>query len=195
VKLIFVRSESSVDDLRRATQSPDSSVNGTGASSEYTLWARDSSDISEPLPEGSESELYSDVRQRALDSRKNGGSEKISHDMKVLYEFWSHFLIRNFNAKVYAEFQELATEDATNKSNTGMDRLISYYDEALKSTNNIIPEDIAKQYINLIKGETGEHRPAFEKLKTAWTNNSLTTKNRKQIGAFIDGDLKAELDV
>ena len=33
------------------------------------------------------------------------------HDMEVMCQFWSHFLVHNFNAQMYNEFRSLALDD------------------------------------------------------------------------------------
>jgi la-related protein 1 len=114
--------------------------------------------------------------------------------MKLLYEFWSHFLCRNFNSNMYAEFRQLALEDALNGSLSGVKNLVSYYDKILNSKKKVIPETLARHYIELVKDETSEERPAFQKLRIAWQNRALDIKSRKKIDDFIDAKLREELE-
>jgi la-related protein 1 len=115
-------------------------------------------------------------------------------DMKLLYEFWSHFLCRNFNLTMYTEFRRYAYEDAQDNDMTGMKSLISYYDEILNSKKKVIPETLARHYVELVKNEEPGTRPAFEKLRAAWRNGALDMKSRKKIDNFVDPKLREELE-
>lgn len=115
--------------------------------------------------------------------------------MIVLYNFWSHFLIRNFNASMYKEFCHLAHEDASiNSATIGLEKLTEYYGKIV-SSQNPIRDQVAHDYVDLIKKEeSGKPRPAFELLRSAWRNGATNLKNRKKISDLVDAELRAELD-
>ena len=151
-----------------------------------------------PVSEQNSQELYTVFRARALGNREaSAASGETDSDMKLLYEFWSHFLCRNFNAKMYHEFRRCAHEDVRNNLGVGMNNLSSYYDEVLNSKKKVIPEILAHHYVELVKEEsTSSDRPAFERLRAAWRNGALDMKSRKKIDNLVAGDpkLREELE-
>ena len=147
-----------------------------------------------PVSEHNSEELYTSFRARALRHRQSFAASETHPDMKLLYEFWSHFLCRNFNASMYQEFRQLAFEDAKANSTSGMKNLISYYDELLNSKKKVIPEVLARHYVDLVKTEDIGERPAFERLRAAWRNGALDMKSRKKIDNLVDAKLRDELE-
>ncbi|TAQ87937.1 hypothetical protein B7494_g3742 [Chlorociboria aeruginascens] len=148
-----------------------------------------------PVSEDNTAEAYRSFRARALRHRESSSSNEIHSDMKLLYEFWSHFLCRNFNHKMYHEFRNLASEDARTNSLTGITNLIAYYDEVLNNKKKVIPETLAQHYIDLVKSEsTNSERPGFAKLRTAWRNGALDMKSRKRIDNLVDPQLRKDLE-
>lgn len=116
------------------------------------------------------------------------------YDMDVLYQFWSHFLIRNFNSRMYDEFRHFAFEDATHMSEVGLTNLIKFYGESLLSSQNLIRERVARDYVDLVRSENEHRRPAFKQLRSALRNGALDPRNRRRIGDFLDAELKASLE-
>ena len=143
-------------------------------------------------------EKYTDVRARALRSRESSAASETHHDMKVLYEFWAHFLVRNFNRNMYAEFRSYALEDAQKKAAVGLEQLSRYYDQVLGKPK-VISDTLAAHYIELVKNEKAaaepnSSAPAFARLRAAWRNGALDMKSRKKIDSLVDIDLKDELE-
>ncbi|OBT62245.1 hypothetical protein VE03_08077 [Pseudogymnoascus sp. 23342-1-I1] len=148
-----------------------------------------------PASESKTSEPYNEIRSRALQNRGASPTGDVDNDMKVMYQFWAHFLIRNFNPVMYEEFRKYAFEDATRQAPFGMNHLITYYDEVLNSKKRTIPEVFARHYIELVKAEdAAKDRPAFAKLRAAWRNGALDMKSRKKIDNFVDPALREELE-
>ncbi|KAF2221131.1 hypothetical protein BDZ85DRAFT_24648 [Elsinoe ampelina] len=171
---------------------------GEQANSDVDLyWVKDRADPvdSAQLPIGTTGELYTILRSKALAQRDAAATGTCPYDLDVLYQFWSHFLIRNFNSQMYHEFKNLASEDATQRHNdVGMTNLIKYYSEALASQIGV-REHIVNDYAELLKNESSRSsRPAFKHLSGAWRDGSLNLKNRKKLGDALGETLKTELD-
>ena len=117
------------------------------------------------------------------------------YDMDILYQFWSHFLIRNFNARMYQEFCVTAFEDADKYHlSVGLKHLIQFYNESILG-QKVVSDQIARDFLDLVMGEcTKKERPAFYKLRAAWRNGAFNMKNRKKLDSMIDTSLKAELE-
>ena len=160
------------------------------------LWVKDQEVAIEKLPEGLGSEPYVQLRLKALDQRRHAATGTCPYDLDVLYQFWCHFLIRNFNNQMYSDFKFFATADATERHNTvGMQNLVKFYSECLSSNNNIIRDRVAKDYVELALNEPSTlDGLAFKKLRSAWRNGALNLKNRKKLADIIDPGLKDALD-
>ena len=100
---------------------------------------------------------------------------------------------------MYFDFRECALEDAEKSAMDGLKSLISYYDETLNNRKKVIPDGLAKHYIDLVQFEkstadASSDRPAFTKLRAAWRNGALDLHSRQKISNLVDDDLKAELE-
>lgn len=58
----------------------------------------------------------------------------------------------------------------------------------------MIPEVFARHFVDLVKLESSEDRPAFERLRAAWCNNALDLESRKNIDNFVDAKLREDLE-
>ena len=97
---------------------------------------------------------------------------------------------------MYEEFRQLALEDASQRESTiGLRNLLQYYDESILSQKTISDDNIARDFVELVKLEkSSKERPAFSKLRAVWRNGAYNMKNRSKLSKFIDPDLRSELD-
>lgn len=140
--------------------------------------------------EGSTVEKYQTLFERAVFERVPG---VISDDLDWLYQFWSHFLIRNFNHDMYTHFHDMATEDAAAGNDGGMNHLSKYYGALLtgaRALNVKIAEDIAK----LARSKSDPKNQIFRQLRSAWRNGAFNFKSRKLIDNALTPEVKAELE-
>ncbi|KAL2172405.1 hypothetical protein VTG60DRAFT_5680 [Thermothelomyces hinnuleus] len=84
---------------------------------------------------------YVEIRKTALEQRRSAKAGETPKEMQKLYRFWSQMLLKDFNAKVYQEFRDLALEDARQEtpSTWGLKCLLEFYDKLLLKTNTRKP--------------------------------------------------------
>ncbi|OBT95375.1 hypothetical protein VE01_06631 [Pseudogymnoascus verrucosus] len=178
--------------LSPSTMSPTRLVFGNAPP---VMWLKSQVDATSPPSESKTSEPYTMIRSRALSNRPSSPPADVDNDMKVLYQFWAHFLIRNFNPQMYEEFRRCAHEDAGRQAMFGMNHLVTFYDEVLNSKKRTVPEVFARHYVELVREEDrAKDRPAFAKLRAAWRNGALDMKSRKKVDGFVDPVLREELE-
>lgn len=159
------------------------------------LWIKNSDRPHEALPQDTTLEPYIHLRLKALKQRDEASTGNCPYDLDVLYQFWSHFLIRNYNHRMYSEFKYYATDDVQKRNNsTGMQNLLQFYAKALASSTPI-RDHIVRDYVELVKVEPAiSHGQGFKQLRQAWRNGALNLKNRKKLNDIVDEELRSRLE-
>ncbi|MCJ1400154.1 hypothetical protein MMC11_003358 [Xylographa trunciseda] len=159
------------------------------------FWVKDQEAPIDDLPNDLTHESYTVFRRNALKQREQSPLGQCHRDMDILFQFWSHFLIRNFNTRMYEEFRQLAFEDSTARdSTTGLRNLVMYYDASILG-QKVVSDDLARDYVELVRLEASrQEKVAFDKLRAAWRNGALNLKNRVKIDKILDPDLKIDLE-
>ncbi|KAH9835083.1 la-related protein 1-like [Teratosphaeria destructans] len=154
-----------------------------------------SKDLPSGLRDGVTGEAYTQLRYKALDQRANASTGNCPYDLDVLYQFWAHFLLRNFNSRMYNEFKYFANEDARERRNlTGLQNLLKFYDHALLS-HSTIRDLVINDYLKLVNDEPQAlEGAAFKQLRSAWRNGAMALKNRKKLADILEEPLKQRLE-
>ena len=140
--------------------------------------------------EGSTSEKYQSLHNRALAERAPG---IVSDDMDWLYQFWSHFLVRNFNSDMYNDFRSMAWEDADAGNDGGLNHLSQYYG-ALLTGHRVLSEELAGDIVKLAETELENRGQTFHKLRSAVRNGAFNLKSRIMLEKFLSPHFKEELE-
>ena len=168
--------------------------NSRSSSSTTVYWIKDQRESVDPPP-NADSVPYVQIYTAATQQRQSAQVGQCPYDMRVLYNFWSHFLLRNFNKNMYTHFRSLALDDANNGSSFGMDHLLEYYHEALFSHDRPVRKAVARDFVDLARDEEEQGiRRAFNRLRTAWRNGEMNLKSRKILQDAMDTDLKSSVD-
>jgi la-related protein 1 len=143
------------------------------ATSKDSYWSKSEDTLVHGIPTNGRAERYVDIRAKALEQRRSRAStDDYPYDMAVLYQFWSHYLVRNFNTRMFEEFQKLAEEDFAVYGNVvGMLNLSQYFASALLHHNSI-PPIVLKNLTRLAQDElepSHEELMAFRSLKVGLT--------------------------
>jgi la-related protein 1 len=159
------------------------------------FWLKGKLSPASELPANTSDEPYVNLRSKALEQRSFSSPPDVCQDMDRLYQFWSHFLVRNFNTRMYMEFASLAAQDFEERSScAGRTAILNYYAGAL-AHQEPIRYIVAQDFVTLVQSEPRDsERSAFKQLRAAWRNGALNLKSRKRIMDFIDPALKVELD-
>ncbi|KAK3700968.1 hypothetical protein LTR37_015674 [Vermiconidia calcicola] len=159
------------------------------------FWVKDQDYAVEGLPPGLTPEPYEKLRSKALDERNHAATGTCPYDLDVLYQFWCHFLLRNFNNRMYSEFKHYANEDANQRHTfTGLHNLVQFYSKSLLS-DSLIRDRVVKDYVELVKNEPPRMEgAAWKQLCSVWRNGAFNIKNRKKLRVEIGDELHAKLE-
>ncbi|EEP78616.1 predicted protein [Uncinocarpus reesii 1704] len=196
---VLIESSADLDQRRRAAGLTNSSlvkssVQVGGQTPSFWIKSKNNTPI-ESLSTDLVHESYTIFRKQALDKRLSDSSSETPVDMDVLYQFWSHFLVRNFNSRMYDEFRSLAFDDISSRnSSTGLQYLIKFY-AGILSSDKVIPDGIARDLVSLVQSEMNTNeKPTFGQLRRAWRDGAFNLKSRKKVDGLLDESLRAELE-
>lgn len=181
--------------VQSRSASPSATSSPERPAGDHVFWIKDTEHPVGTLPSDLTPEPYVQLRLKAFEQRSHAATGTCPYDLKVLYQFWSHFLIRNFNNRMYSEFKYYADADAKERvSFEGQKNLVKYYGEAVSSANPI-PTRVVKDCIELAKSEGPKQESTlFKSLKAAWQNQALNLRNRKTLADNLDESLKSQLE-
>lgn len=178
------------------TQTASSERKEGGSDVGTVYWVKDQDTSVDNLPQGLVPYPYLQLRDEALQQRSEAVTGNCPKKLDILYQFWSHFLIRNFNGTMYAEFKRLAWEDGSDRYTfTGLENLAKFFHESLINKKAVVREQVAKDYVELVNNmPKGLKEAPFRSLRSAWRDGSLNLKSRKRLSDMLDPLLKAKLD-
>jgi len=170
--------------------------NDKSASEVIPLWLKDQEFQQADIPAGTHVQPYLALRREAFSQRERAPLGSCPHDLDILYKFWSHFLIRNFNARMYGEFCFYALDDAKSRDNaSGLQHLVNFYVNALKSSSHLVRDDVVVDYLQLVKDQPANlANYAFKQLRQAWRDGATNLKNRKKLASLVEEPLKSQLE-
>lgn len=160
------------------------------------LWLKDQEFHQDDIPKGTHVQPYFSLRSEAFSQRDRAPHGSCPHDLDILYKFWSHFLIRNFNNRMYGEFKFYAIDDAKQRDTiVGLTHLVNFYVNALKSNTHIIRDAVVIDFLELVQDQPQNFQNyGFKQLRQAWRDGATNLKNRKKLTQFVEEPLRAQLE-
>jgi la-related protein 1 len=116
--------------------------------------------------------------------------------MEVPYQLWPHFLIRNFNTRMYEEFQRLALDDAVhNGTDVLLFSLIKLYTQSLLSPQTMVRYRVVRDYVTLVEFNDDDYCPTFTQLQSDLKSGCLHSSSRQRLQWLLKSDVLALLEI